>query len=65
MDSYYDRILTERRMAHENRRKQIADVYKAIDYMEFKGVRMPPPSGITLPRWRAMIKQIYLNGEPA
>jgi len=65
MSLYYKKIIEKYGFPRENRRKQIVDVRRAINCMKYEEVVMPPPSGITMPRWRAMIKQMYLNGEPA
>lgn len=64
MDSYYDRIISERLQARENRRKQIVAVCAAINSMQY-GEDIPnPPSGIYQARWIAMLKNVCKNGEP-
>jgi hypothetical protein len=51
-------------MAKINREKQIRSVQRAIKNIEYEETIIPAPEGISDQRWRAMIKSMYLNGEP-
>ena len=49
--------------ASANRRKQITSAHRALDMLLYQGVLVPPPSGTSEARWKAMIKSIENRGE--
>jgi len=64
MNGDYDEVVAMRLMAKINREKQIRSVQRAIKYIEYEETIIPAPEGISDQRWRAMIKSVYLNGDP-
>ena len=49
--------------ASANRRKQITSARRALDTLLYQGVLVPPPSGTSEARWKAMITSIENRGE--
>ena len=49
--------------ASANRRKQITSAVRAANTLQFHGILVPPPAGISHSRWAAMINSIIKKGE--
>lgn len=47
-----------------NRERQIASASKAVNYLRYQNILVPPPPEITLWRWRAMVQSIIVRGLP-
>lgn len=64
MNINQEEIATMLLTCRANRRKQIASALRAVNYLQYQGIVVPPPTGISLPRWRAMIQSIIVRGLP-
>lgn len=59
----YDREI-ERSWRSLSAREQREQATKAAHKLTYEGEMTDPPAGIVVGRWRAMINQVLINGEP-